>query len=467
MGGKLIYLKYNKKEKNKKHYLPKIAPTKLLVLSFVVLILTGAVLLSMPFSSRSGEWTPFIDSLFTATSATCITGLVVYDTYTYWSTAGQIIILALIQVGALGIITLATFFTILLRKKVGIKGRILAQESINFFSYFDVLKIIKKIVAVTFIFELIGALLLSSRFVPKFGAIGFYMGIFNSISAFCNAGFDITSAAVKGEYLSMTPFNNDSVIIYTLSVLIIIGGLGFSVWRDLYEYKRNKQLMFHTKLVLAISVFLLVSGALFFFANEYSNPKTMGNMSLFEKINASIFQSTAARTAGYNSINLSDMKEMSKVFTVFLMFVGAAPGSTGGGIKVTTFGVLIMAIISQVRGSDSIVLFKNRINQQTVNKALSIAGLSMMLVTVIATVIVTFQSSFSFLDILYETVSAFGTVGLSLGATPLLNNFSKALIILTMFLGRVGPLSFAIALTLKQSRRTSDMVYPEAKILVG
>lgn len=466
MGGKLTYLNY-KKEKSKKHFFPKIAPTKLLVLSFAVLILIGAVLLSMPFSSRSGEWTPFINALFTATSASCITGLVVYDTYTYWSTAGQVIILALIQVGALGIITLATFFSILLRKKVGIKGRILAQESINFFSYFDVLKIIKKIVAVTLIFELIGALLLSSSFVSKFGAIGFYMGIFNSISAFCNAGFDITSAAVNGEYLSMTPFNNDPVIIYTLSVLIIIGGLGFSVWRDLYEYKRNKQLMFHTKLVLVITAFLLVSGALFFFANEYSNPKTMGAMSLFEKINASIFQSTAARTAGYNSINLSDMKEMSKVFTVFLMFVGAAPGSTGGGIKLTTFGVLIMAILSQVRGSGSIILFKNRINQQTVNKALSIAGLSMILVTVIATVIVTLQSNFSFLDILYETVSAFGTVGLSLGATPLLNNISKVLIILTMFLGRVGPVSFAIALTLKQSRRTTDMVYPEAKILVG
>ncbi len=464
---KFIYLTYNKKEKNRRHNFSKIAPTKLLVLSFAVLIMTGAVLLSMPFSSRSGEWTPFINSLFTATSASCITGFSIYDTYTYWSTAGQVIILVLIQVGALGIITLATFFSLLLRKKVGIKGRILAQESINFFSYSDVLRIIKKIVTVTLIVELIGALLLSISFVPKYGAIGLYMGIFNAISAFCNAGFDITSAAVNGEYLSVTPFNNDLIIIYTISVLIIIGGLGFSVWRDLYEYKRNKQLMFHTKLVLAITAFLLISGTLFFFVNEFSNPKTMGNMSVLEKINVSFFQSTAARTAGYNLINLSDMKEMSKVFTIILMFVGAAPGSTGGGIKVTTFGVLIMAIFSQVRGSDSIVLFKNRINQQTVNKALSVTGLSMILVTVIATVIVTMQSNLSFLDVLYETVSAFGTVGSTLGTIPLLNNISKALIILTMLLGRVGPLSFAIALTLKQSRRTSDMVYPEAKILVG
>ncbi|QNU68761.1 Trk family potassium uptake protein [Ruminiclostridium herbifermentans] len=439
----------------------------MLVLSFVALTLIGSILLSMPFSSRTGEWTPFINALFTATSASCITGLVVYDTYTYWSTAGQIIILTLVQIGALGIITLAAFFSILLRKKVGIKGRILAQESINFFSYSDVLKIIKKIVTVTLIIELIGALIFSIRFASQFGAIGIYMGIFNSISAFCNAGFDITSAVVKGEYLNMTPFYNDPIIIYTLAVMIIIGGLGFSVWRDLYEYRRNKQLMFHTKLVLAISAFLLISGTLFFFVNEYSNPMTIGPMSLIEKINVSFFQSTAARTAGFNLINVGEMKEMSKVFTLFLMFVGAAPGSTGGGIKITTFGVLIMAIFSQVRGSDSIVLFKNRINQYTVNKALSITGLSMIVVTVIATAIVSMQPNFSFLNILYETVSAFGTTGSTLGSIAFMNNISKSLIILTMFLGRVGPLSFAIALTLKQSRRTSDMVYPEAKILIG
>ena len=462
-----MYLTYNKKEKHKKRYFFKIAPTKLLVLSFVVLTLIGAVLLSMPFSSKSGEWTPLVNALFTATSASCITGLIVYDTYTYWSTAGQIIILVLVQIGALGIITLAAFFSILLRKKVGIKGRILAQESINFFSYSDVLKIIKKIVTVTLIIELIGAIIFSIRFVSQFGAIGFYMGIFNSISAFCNSGFDITSAVVKGENLNMTPFYNDPIIIYTLSVMIIIGGLGFSVWRDLYEYRRNKQLMFHTKLVLAITAFLLILGTLFFFVNEYNNPKTIGSMSLFEKINISFFQSTAARTAGYNLINLSEMREMSKVFTIFLMFVGAAPGSTGGGIKITTFGVLIMAVFSQVRGSGSIVLFKNRINQQTVNKALAVTGISMMLVMVIATAIVSVQPNFSFINILYETVSAFGTAGSTLGSIPLMNNISKLLIIITMFLGRVGPLSFFIALTLKQSKRTSDMVYPEAKILIG
>ncbi len=444
-----------------------IAPAKLLVLSFAFIILCGTLLLTMPFSSRSGEWTSFVDALFTATSASCITGLVVYDTYHYWSIAGQIIILALIQVGALGIITLATFFSVMLRKKLGIKRMILAQESINFFSYYDVLKLIKKIVAVTFLVELIGAGLLSISFVSRYGPIGFYMAIFSSISAFCNAGFDVTSAAVSGEFVNMTPYNNDPIVIYTICGLIIFGGLGFSVWRDLFDFRKKKQLMFHSKLVLAITASLLISGTLFILANEFHNPKTLSGMTLFEKINASFFQSTAARTAGFNSIDLAGMKEISKVFTVFLMFVGAAPGSTGGGIKVTTFGVLLMAIFSMASGRDDTVLFKKKVPQSTVNKSLAITGLSAMLVLVITTIIVMIQPDFSVLDILYETTSAFGTVGLSLGATLHLSTLGKLLITLTMFLGRVGPLSFAVALTLKSAKRTSDYVYPEAKILVG
>lgn len=444
-----------------------IAPPKLLVLSFAVLILAGAVLLSLPFSSKSGEWTPFINALFTATSASCITGLVIYDTFTYWSTAGQIIILCLIQVGALGIVTLATFFSILLRKKIGVKGLLLAQESINSFSFSEVLRLIRRIVTATLIAESAGAILLSISFVPKFGAFGAYMGVFHSISAFCNAGFDITSGAVDGRFLSMVPFNSDPIVIYTISGLIILGGLGFSVWRDIWEFRKNKQLIFHSKLVLTITAALLISGTVFFFATEFNNPKTLGPMSFYEKVNAAFFQSTSARTAGFNSINLADMKEISKVFTVFLMFVGAAPGSTGGGIKVTTIGVLIMAVFSQIRGSGDIVLFKRKIHQYTVNKAMSIAGLSGILVMLITTIIISLQPNLKVLDVLYETTSAFGTVGLSLGITPMLSTISKVLVVITMFLGRVGPLSFAVALTLKSTRRTTEMVYPEAKILVG
>ncbi len=452
--------------KNKGNLL-NIAPSKVIVLSFTSLIFIGTILLSMPFSSRTGEWTPLIDSFFTATSASCITGLVIYDTYTYWSTAGQIIILALVQIGALGIITLATFFSIMLRKRIKLKGMILAQESINFFSYSTVLRLIRNIVVITFLIELIGAILLSFSFVPKFGAIGFYMAIFYSVSGFCNSGFEITSAVVDGTFVSMLPFNNDPIVIYTLSALIIIGGLGFSVWKDLYEYKKSKHLMFYTKLVLIISGALIILGTLFFFMAEFNNPKTMGSMSTFEKFNASFFQSTSSRTAGFNSINLNDMRELSKVLTAFFMFVGAAPGSTGGGVKVTTIGVLIVAIFSYVRASEDIVLFKRRIHQSTVNKALSVTGLSIILVMLITTVIVILEPNFNFLDILYEVTSAFGTTGATLGVTASLSMVSKLLIILTMFFGRVGPLSFAVALTLKSSKRTSELVYPEAKILIG
>lgn len=456
-----------RKNKKNKHNLLNMAPQKLLVLSFMVLILVGAVLLSMPFCSKSGEWTPFINALFTSTSASCITGLIVYDTHTHGSIAGQIIILTLVQAGALGIITLATFFSLLLKKKVGLKGMLIAQESINTFRYDEVLKIVRKIVTITLIVETIGALILALRFVPQFGTFGLYMSIFYSISSFCSAGFDITSGAIEGKFLSVTPFNHDPVVIYTISGLIIFGGLGYTVWRDLYEFRENKTLLFHTKLVLVISSLLLILGTLFIFATEYNNPKTLGPMSLIEKINAAFFQSTAARSAGLNSINLADMKEISKVFTVFLMFVGAAPGSTGGGIKVTTFGVIIITMFSQIKGSGDVILFKRKLNQYTVNKALSITGLSAALILIITIAIVSIQGEFHVLDILYETTSAFGTVGASLGLTPLLNTASKALIILTMFFGRVGPLSFAIALTLKSSKRNSDIVYPEAKILVG
>lgn len=456
-----------KKLRRKRFDLFAIAPAKLLVISFAFIIFVGALLLTMPFSSRSGEWTPFIDALFTATSASCITGLAVYDTYTYWSIPGQLIILTLIQVGALGIITLATFFSVILRKKLGIKRMILAQESINFFSYYDVLKLIKKIVGVTLLIEFLGAILLSISFVSKYGPIGFYMGIFSSISAFCNAGFDVTSAAVNGTFINMSPYNNDPIVIYTICGLIIFGGLGFSVWQDLFNFRKTKQLLFHSKLVLTITAALLLFGTLFILLIEFHNDKTLAGMTILEKINASFFQSTAARTAGFNSINLADMKEISQVFTIFLMFIGAAPGSTGGGIKVTTFGVILMAIFSTISGREDTVLFKRKIHQNTVNKAFAITGLSGILVLVITTVIVIIQPNFSVLEVLYETTSAFGTVGLTLGATLELGTLSKALIVLTMFLGRVGPLSFAVALTLKSAKRTSDFVYPEAKILVG
>jgi trk system potassium uptake protein len=453
--------------RKKNNQISNIAPTKIVVLSFALLILAGTLLLMLPHASRSGRSAGFLDALFTATSATCVTGLIVKDAYTSWTLFGQLVILSLIQAGGLGVITLATFFSVLLGRKVGLRGMMLAQESINHFSFEGVLKLIKRVVLVTLSIEVIGALLLSTRFVPRFGPIGFYMGIFHAISSFCNAGFDLMSIAGKGEYMSLVGYNNDPVIIYTIAGLIVIGGLGFLVWKDLYEYRINKTLYLHTKVVLVMTSFLIVFGAVFFFISEYTNPLTLGNLNLFEKINAAVFQSVTPRTAGYNSIDQNGMFEISKVTTIILMFIGAAPGSTGGGVKVTTIGVILIAILSEIQGSHEIIIFKRRVHSFIVNKALAIIGLSGIWVIIVTTFILAREHTIPFINVLYEATSAFGTVGLSTGITPALHNFSKILLIITMFLGRVGPLSFAIALSLKVQEKPAGIVYPEGKIVVG
>lgn len=353
-------VKFNFNFKNRKIFA--LDPTKIIVFSFIAIILLGTLLLTLPISAANPESsTDFLTALFTATSATCVTGLVVVDTLTNWSLFGQLVILSLIQIGALGFVTFATFFSILLGKKVGIKTMVLAQESLNHFSFDGIIKLIKNVILITFLTEFVGALILSARFVPQFGLRGFYIAIFHSISSFCNAGFDIL-----GGFQSLTMYNNDPIILYTTSALVIFGGLGFMVWKDFFEYKKNKELLLHTKVVLITSAFLLILGTLFFFAFEFNNPDTMGGMNILTKINASFFHSTVSRTAGFNSIPLDKMREISKAATILLMFIGAAPGSTGGGIKITTFGVVLVAIISQIRGSDDTIIFKRKVPHSTI-----------------------------------------------------------------------------------------------------
>jgi len=452
--------------KNKSNKILNIAPTRLIVVSFAIVIITGTILLMMPFASRSGQSTGLINSIFTATSATCVAGLVVVDTFNHWTLFGQLVIIILIQTGGLGIITLATFFTAVFGRKLGLKGMLLAQESISHFSYQGILKIVRNVVLTTFVIEAAGALLLSISFVPKFGPVGLYLGVFQSISAFCNAGFDLMGIMGKGDFVSLTAFNYDPLVIYTLSLLIIIGGLGFIVWRDIIEYRKNRSLLLHTKVVLFITGSLIISGAVLFFLFESGNPASMGSLNLFGKINASFFQSVTPRTAGFSSVPLGGMKDITKVLHTILMFIGAAPGSTGGGIKVTTFGVLLFAVISQIKGSEETLIFKTRIPSHIVTKALAIIGLSGILVLTVTTIILAIENK-PFIDVLYEVTSAFGTVGLSTGITPTLHSASKLLLIITMFLGRVGPLTFAIALTLKRAKKANDIIFPEGKIVVG
>lgn len=457
-------------ENNKKKSFPlhpfKFSPTQIIVGGFFLLIMFGAILLTLPISSSSGKATNFIDALFTATSATCVTGLVVFDTNTYWSWFGKVVIIMLIQVGGLGIMSMSTIFALVLKRQMGLKERIVIQESISEFSLTGIVRTIKSIIMATLAIELTGALLLSTQFIPMYG---FYHGalksLFHAISAFCNAGFDLFGRE-EAKFVNLVPFQQNPVILITIALLIILGGLGFIVWKDIYFTKKFHKFMLHTKIVIISTLLLIFGGALMFLIFEHSNPNTFGPMSWPTKILNAFFQSVTPRTAGFNSVNLAELEDTSSFLTIILMFIGAAPGSTGGGIKVTTFSVIFFTIVSSVRGSSDINMLKRRVPLIVVTKAISITALS-MLVVITTTMILTFNHEGSFLECVYEATSAFGTVGLTMGITPSLDFSSKIAIIITMFIGRVGPLSAAIVFALVQSRKDAPYKYPEGRITVG
>jgi len=455
---KMVKLQY--KFKNNK--IISLEPTKIIVFSFIAVIFFGTILLYLPVASNPDQpRISFLNALFTATAATCVTGMVVVDTATQWSYFGKTVILLLVQIGGLGLVTITTFFSVLLGKKVGIKGRILAQESLNHFSSEGIIRLIKRVITVTFIIEFAGAVILAIRFIPQYGLRGVYMSIFHSISSFCNAGYDL-----MGNFQSLTNFKNDPLVLLTTAGLIIMGGLGFLVWKDLYEFRKNKHFLVHTKVVLVFTAILLVFGTLYTFVFEYNNPYTLGLLSIPDKLINAFFQSVCLRTTGFNTLPTIKMHEITKVLNIVLMFIGASPGSTGGGIKVTTFGIIIAAIFSQMRGRDETIIFKHRIAYNLVIKALSIIGMSLIIVITVTTLILAIDG-FPFIDTLYEATAAFSTTGASSIGTPNLHSASKIILIFTMFLGRVGPLSFALSLSLKNGKKNADKVYPEAKIIVG
>ena len=317
-------------------------PTRLIVGSFLAVILCGTLLLMLPVSNRDGQMLDMLDAMFTATSATCVTGLVVFDTYTQFSTFGQVVILLLIQVGGLGLVTLTTFFNIAVGRRLGFKSLRLASESINLSDASQARALLQFVMKVAFVFEAIGAALLALVFVPQFGADGIFISVFISISSFCNAGFDILGRVMPGG--SVIPYQSNPYVLAVISLLIISGGLGFLVWQDLSAYHRTHHLRTHTKRVLWITGWLLLLGTAGILFMEYNNPLTLGPMNLFDKITNAAFQSVSARTAGYNSIPLGDMTNFTKIFMSLLMFIGAAPGGTGGGIKVTTLSVVLLAV---------------------------------------------------------------------------------------------------------------------------
>ncbi|MBU3129624.1 TrkH family potassium uptake protein [Clostridium tagluense] len=439
-------------------------PVQILALGFAIVIFVGAILLSLPIASQSGKITPFIDCIFTSTSAVCVTGLVTLDTGTYWTYFGKTVIMLLIEIGGLGFMSITTLVFLILGKRITLKGRLIMQEAMNVNSLQGLVKMAKYILIFTFSVEAVGAVLFSTQFIPQFGlAKGIYYSIFHAVSAFCNAGFDL-----MGNFSSVTAYANNSVIILTISALIAIGGLGFYVWAEVYNYKGLKKLSLHSKVVIYTTLVLIVGGAILMYIFEMNNPYTMQGMSFKGKILSSIFASVSPRTAGFNSIPLDKMTMAGKFLTIILMFIGGSPGSTAGGIKTTTAVLLFMTVVSVVRGRDDTEISKKRISKDIVYKAVVITILSLLLVITVTMILsITEQQDIPFEYFLYEATSAFATVGLTLGLTTKLTFVGKIVISLTMYAGRVGLLTIILALAKTKNSKSGTIKYPEGKILIG
>lgn len=440
----------------------KMTATRTIALGFLAIILIGTLLLMLPVSSADGKAKDFLSSLFTATSATCVTGLVVVDTYAGWSVFGKIILLVLIQVGGLGFMTVGVFVAVLMKRNIGLKERGILQESMNALQIGGIVRLVKKITIGTFLIEGIGALLLSIRFIPRMGWLeGICNGIFHSISAFCNAGFDLMGK--EEEYSSLVAFSGDYLVNITVMLLIVIGGIGFLVWDDLQKKKfRFKEYRLHTKIVLTMTVSLILGGALSIYLLEKDG--LMADMGAGESILASLFASVTARTAGFNTIDIGKMSSGSKLVTIVLMFIGGSPGSTAGGVKTTTFAVMLIFVWANLRGSHGSNVFGRRLEEEEIRKASIVVTINLLLAVGAAILLCAFQN-LPTEDILLEVFSAIGTVGMSSGITRDLTSVSRVIIILLMYCGRIGSMTFALSFT--ERKKVAPVQLPAEKIIIG
>lgn len=445
---------------NKNHHL---VPSRIVILSFIAMIFIGAFLLMLPISSRSGNWTPFLDALFTSTSASCVTGLIVYDTYTHWSLFGQLVIILLIQIGGLGVVTMAIFLAMISGKKIGLRSRTLMKQSIDAPQNAGILRIVLFILKGTFMIESIAAILLSIRFIPEFGFFkGIWMGIFHSISGFCNAGFDLMGQ--KEPFSSLTSYKGDGLVLGVIASLIVIGGLGFFVWDDLIKHKlKFKKYRLQTKVVLVTSICLIVIPAFYFFFYEFSQPE-WNSMTLTDKFWSSIFESITPRTAGFNSINYDDLHSASIPIYTALMLIGGSSGSTAGGFKTTTLAVLIVTLMSIFSKKDGIHVFNRKLSNTVIYHTIAVLSLYLSLFLMGGIMLCMFDH-LSVGDSFFEVASALGTVGLTLGITPSLSNASHIVLIVLMFLGRVGSLTMLFALSADHLQSTSTV--PLDSISIG
>ena len=442
--------------------------THIILISFLIVILVGSILLSLPISVKNGVNINFIDVLFTATTSTCVTGLVTVPTYSTWSLFGQIIILILIQIGGLGVVAFMSAFMIIINKKLKLKDYQLIQDAFNLNTMSGLKKFIKHVFLGTLFIELIGAILYMIVFIPDYGIKGIWISIFNSVSAFCNAGMDIIGEVSLCDY-AVNPLVN-----FTTSLLIVLGGLGFIVWWDVIrvikqfknkKFKCFKSLTLHSKIVISSTLVLIFGGALLIFLFEYNNVNTIGALNIFDKIQVSMFQSITTRTAGFATIPQESLTDQSVIVSLILMFIGGSPVGTAGGIKTITAVSLVAIAIASVRNKKEVVLFNRNLSSEITRKAVAVTTISFMIL-IISTILLSLTIDRSIVDILYETASATATVGLSRNLTSFLDNIGKIIIIVTMYLGRVGPISLAIAF--KSKKESSNIILnPTEEVSIG
>lgn len=440
----------------------RLSHAQIMALGFLTVIIIGTVLLMLPVSSRTGQWTPFIKALFTSVSSTCVTGLVVVDTFSYWTLFGQIVILVMIQIGGLGFISIGVVFALFFNRNIGLANRTLIQESMNSNMLSGIVRLMRNVIVGTAIFEAIGAAVLSLRFIPRMGvARGIYNSIFHSITAFCNAGFDLMGRYEP--YSSLTGYYNDYVVNITIMALILIGGLGFTVWADLKHNKLYfKKYTLHTKIVVVSSIVLVVVPTILFMYFERDGVEA--GMPFADRFITSLFAAVTPRTAGYNTVDLGAMTQASKLLTIILMFIGGCPGSTAGGVKTTSIVIIMVYIWSNLRNASGCNIYGRRLADEDIKKASMVIGLNLIM-AVAALLIISGMQSFDFEDLCLEVFSAVGTVGLSTGITRQLNVASQIVIILLMFCGRIGTVTFAS--TFAYNRKQVKLLNPEEHVNVG
>ncbi len=436
--------------------------TRLIAFGFAMIILTGTLLLTLPFANKSGHGN-MLNSLFTATSATCVTGLVVADTYQNWTTFGQLVILCMIQVGGLGFMTIGAYISVILKKRIGLQEREQLQESVNTLEIAGVVRLVKKIVQGALCIELLGAVLLSFRFIPRFGVVkGIYYSLFHAVSAFCNGGFDLMGT--EEAYSSLVAYEGDILVNLVIVVLILVGGIGFIVWDDVARNKWHfKRYLLHSKIVLTVTFLLTLIGTVLFLLTE--NNAAFAGMSPLEKVLGALFSAVTPRTAGFNSVDTAALSNSGKLITMVMMFVGGSPGSTAGGVKTTSVIVLLFYAGAMVLNKEDINLFGRRLTDEVVKKANAVVIINATLTIVATVIIMALQPLLNFEDVLFEVLSAIGTVGMTVGITRDLDIIARVILIVLMYCGRLGSLSFALVFA--QKNTSAPMRQPQEKIIVG